>query len=490
MIKKYLTRYNDFKSFIGSRTTLLLQLMIGLGLLWFAFEISFVFVVQAYMYSLGVVTPDKTYLPEWFFSSPSIGIVLLLLFGVGRGAVAATKSFFGGILPQAFIRHQRERIFAFAIAERPLRMSADLMNLFGDKTAMSSLVIAGLGNLVVTGVTLIPFILCGLYMAPEEFIIGVVLFGIGILPVRLISRKINSSGKGISEESGTLSRIFVSALRNRFLIWIYNVGDFERRRTNTSLDRNYDIHARYFFLSALKHAYTSILSVAVVCAVSYISIFYLHTPGMKLIGLFYIFLRLGTLASDVNSFVNEIKAYGPSFKVIYNLNNELNAALLEHDRPAEAALAIQNMSVRDLSFAYADRKQVLDKVSFSLQKGDVLLIKGESGSGKSTLISLLLGLLKPSAGEVRVNGEEVQTVKRRMSHSLSYVGPEPFIFPGSVRENLVYGNKQGSITDDKIWNVLKSAELDGIIRELNGLDSFLNEDTQLSTGQKQAFRRR
>ncbi len=139
----------------------------------------------------------------------------------------------------------------------------------------------------------------------------------------------------------------------------------------------------------------------------------------------------------------------------------------------------------DVSMCYGD-KQVLDRVSVVLQPGTTTAIIGANGSGKSSIINVLLGLYQPSAGTVRAEGVDYRSLD--LEHLLQQVGvvPQvPFFFPGTIRENLLYGSEntkpdavQRALTMSHAWEFVQ--RLDG------GLDAELSDDAlTLSGGQRQ-----
>ena len=139
-----------------------------------------------------------------------------------------------------------------------------------------------------------------------------------------------------------------------------------------------------------------------------------------------------------------------------------------------------------LTFHYKD-KTILNDLSFKVSRGEVLLIRGESGAGKSTLLSLLLGLNIPSSGTVFINNYPPDQIRKSLSTQIGYVGPEPFLIAGSVRENLLYGHQHPEeVSDALLWDSLEKAQLKSEISQLkNQLEENLLEKTQFSTGQKQ-----
>jgi ABC-type multidrug transport system fused ATPase/permease subunit len=128
---------------------------------------------------------------------------------------------------------------------------------------------------------------------------------------------------------------------------------------------------------------------------------------------------------------------------------------------------------------------VLNDVSLKIAPGKTLAIVGPSGAGKSTIVSLLLRLVDPKSGTVRVDGHDLRDVNRdSYLHQIGIVNQETFLFAGSVLENLMIANPKAS--EDQIWAVLAKVKLDEWVRSLpNKLDEDLDSGNGLSMGQKQ-----
>lgn len=126
----------------------------------------------------------------------------------------------------------------------------------------------------------------------------------------------------------------------------------------------------------------------------------------------------------------------------------------------------------------------LDGVSLVLPREGVLLVTGPSGAGKSTLLDVVLGLLRPTTGEVLVEGAPLADV-RRWRARLGYVAQETVLIPGTVRENLTW-SAPAVPDDDTLWAALEDACLADVVRALPaGLDTDLHDFTRLSGGEQQ-----
>lgn len=145
------------------------------------------------------------------------------------------------------------------------------------------------------------------------------------------------------------------------------------------------------------------------------------------------------------------------------------------------------LSFDNVSFTYdAQRGTVLHGIDLTVAKGQTLGIVGPPGSGKTTLLQLILRLYDVDSGAVRIDGIDLRQLKIADLRALMSVSPqEPFLFAGSVRENITLGDE--AVTDERLRRVTRMAALDKTIDELpKGFDTVVGEKgVILSGGQKQ-----
>ena len=139
---------------------------------------------------------------------------------------------------------------------------------------------------------------------------------------------------------------------------------------------------------------------------------------------------------------------------------------------------------REVTFGYSDR-DVLNSVSFTIPSGAWTLVTGPSGSGKSTVASLIMGFYEPRRGKIFLGGTEITTttippVRRR----IGYVGQDPFLMHGTLRENIAFS--EGPVDEERMHEVLAVTCLDEMVRDLpHGLETVIGErGYTLSGGQK------
>lgn len=149
--------------------------------------------------------------------------------------------------------------------------------------------------------------------------------------------------------------------------------------------------------------------------------------------------------------------------------------------PLRRAISLEGVHVR-----YADREQeALSGLSLTIPANSTTFISGRSGSGKSTLGDVLMGLIAPDAGEIRIDGAALTgTARLRWRKSVGYVQQQPTLFDDTIRGNLLWGRPDA--TDDELCHVLRLAAADFVFELPLGLDTRVGEaGQQLSGGERQ-----
>lgn len=116
-------------------------------------------------------------------------------------------------------------------------------------------------------------------------------------------------------------------------------------------------------------------------------------------------------------------------------------------------------------------KLIVSDVSFDVHAGELLVVVGPSGAGKSSLLRLLNRLDEPTSGTVLLEGKDYREIPtRELRRSIGMVMQRPFLFPGTVAENLRFGPRQhgNEISDEEIERLLRSVSLAGYAREAVG----------------------
>jgi len=155
-----------------------------------------------------------------------------------------------------------------------------------------------------------------------------------------------------------------------------------------------------------------------------------------------------------------------------------NAVAIES---AKGAIGFHNVS-----FGYAQDRQVLHAVDLRIEPNQMIAIVGGTGAGKSTLLSLVPRFYDPTSGSVTLDGRDVREIKKKsLRAQIGIVLQDTLLFSTTIRENIAYGRPEA--TDDEIIDAAKRAQADEFIQQLpNGYGSTVGErGGQLSVGQRQ-----
>lgn len=189
------------------------------------------------------------------------------------------------------------------------------------------------------------------------------------------------------------------------------------------------------------------------------------------------FLPLRLLGSFFHVAMNGMAASDKLFKLLDTKEDEHGAEIPEN--------LDGDIEIKDLSFSYDGEKIVLNDISATFKKHELISIVGESGCGKSTLASLLCGTTKGYSGSITIGGVEIRDIdEKTLMNNITAVNFNSYIFVGTVKENLLIADSNAS--DEKMIDALKMVNLWSFLSEQDGLDTKLNQQgSNFSGGQRQ-----
>ena len=144
-----------------------------------------------------------------------------------------------------------------------------------------------------------------------------------------------------------------------------------------------------------------------------------------------------------------------------------------------------DIEFKDIHFRYVPEKPIINGFSANIKSGQKVAIVGPTGAGKTTIVNLLMRFYDVDSGDITIDGISTKAIKREAVHDLfDMILQDTWLFKGTVRENLVF-NKT-NVKDDKVLEICRAVGLGHFIETLPyGLDTILDENANLSEGQKQ-----
>lgn len=194
----------------------------------------------------------------------------------------------------------------------------------------------------------------------------------------------------------------------------------------------------------------------------------------------------------INNQLNSISYFEPFFMgVSDNLQDEITGEKVDMSfaTDEEEKLPVKRViELKNITYAYPNtEKLIFDHADMTIPIGASVGIVGTSGAGKSTVVDILLGLLEVKEGAVYADGEDVKQNYRRWLKNIGYIPQMIFMLDDTIRSNVAFGVPKEKIDEDRLWEVLREAQLDEFVRTLpEGLDTGIGErGIRLSGGQRQ-----
>ncbi|MEO1466870.1 MAG: ATP-binding cassette domain-containing protein, partial [Cyanobacteria bacterium J06633_1] len=161
----------------------------------------------------------------------------------------------------------------------------------------------------------------------------------------------------------------------------------------------------------------------------------------------------------------------------------LSAAQRQEKLDFESAIAINNLVYKYPGAA----SDALHQISMTINKGDSIGLIGKSGSGKTTLVDVLMGLLSPQSGDIKVDGVSVYPQLRAWQNLIGYVPQSIFLIDDTLEKNIAFGIDDHLIDRERLQNALVAAQLNEVVERLPmGLNTVVGErGVLLSGGQRQ-----
>jgi ATP-binding cassette subfamily B protein len=307
---------------------------------------------------------------------------------------------------------------------------------------------------------------------------------------KIISPWVKQRNAASMKSTGGLSAEIQEGLVNFKVIIAFNRRDFFRKRFE---EANKDNYTKSVQAGIANNVFTPVYTLAANMGQLIVLILgiYLIMHGHFSIGLLISFIAY------VTNFYNPLRqlaALWASFQVAMAawdrisllLSLQTNLHLIDDPKciSSESYLSFNNVS-----FRYPNGREVLHKVNFNLERGRTYAFVGPTGGGKTTTASLIARLYDATRGTILLDSKDIRSyTTEERSRKIGFILQEPFLFSGTIRDNILYGNTtHRNLTDQQLTDAISEAGLESLLERFdNGLDTKVQTTGDgISLGQKQ-----
>ncbi len=327
-----------------------------------------------------------------------------------------------------------------------------------------------------------------LYTAWKLAIIGVTVLGLAMLPVAFIRKKIKTVSNASMVVGGGMTTNFNETFSGNKIITAYNLQEQQNscfeNQINEQFNLSMTLTKRVGWLSPIMYFVAS-CGIAIVMAYGN----HLIMAGEITSGSFAAFVTsllllykpvkgLGqTLASLQGTFVAMARTF-ELFDLVPEIKSEPEAFELKSFE--------KQIEFKNVDFEYVDDTPVLKNLSLIVPKNETIALVGNSGGGKSTVVNLIPRFYDVKSGSIEIDGVDLRKFTlESLRGQISFVFQDNFLFSGTIKENIMMGNKEAS--EEQLQSVIQMAHLDEFVNNLEkGMDTYVGErGTTLSGGQRQ-----
>ncbi|MDK1491440.1 ABC transporter ATP-binding protein [Sinorhizobium sp. 7-81] len=412
-----------------------------------------------------------------------------VLRGLATYGQAVALSKIGNSIVARYKRRLYAHLMALSVGYFQEKRSAQL-------TAKINQNIAGIRdvlNMTVTSIARDLLTLVGLVgvMVSKDWLLSLVILLVApplLLGLRYLSKRLRLATREAVEANSRVLGAMQETIQGISIVKAFTMEEELRRKVDAIIDRAENRANRIARLSERTAPLTESfagLAISSVLAYATFRIIYSNVPP----GAFFAFVTALLMAYDparrLARLQLSLERAAVNARMLYEV---LDTVPHQRDLPGATELTFSEATVefRDVRFSYANGEEILKGVSFRAEGGKTTALVGPSGAGKSTIISLIPRFYDPRSGQILVDGQDIAAVtKQSLRNRLAYVSQQPYLFEGSIRDNIRYGRPEA--TDAEIEEAARLAYAhDFILAQPQGYDTPVGEQGMtLSGGQRQ-----
>lgn len=427
--------------------------------------------------------------------------------GVAASVILITRTLISIILTRRVL---------FFLSRRGAVLSSDLMkklmsqplvtiqqntlyeNLYAITSGVSNITLGILGTAVVliADISLLIILAIGLLVVDPTMALSTVVFFalIGFGLYKFMHKKAGDLGQAETElniESNekiieVLSSYRESVVRNRRDFYAREIGSLRFKLANTLAELSFMPNVSKYIIES-----SVVLGALAISAAQFI----LQDAG-RAVATLAIFLAAGTRIAPAVLRVQQgsmqirrsLGASATTLELIESLKNVPNIEPSSDEIDVSHPGFIPNVQMENVSFAYPESSTyAITSASLFIAPGSVVAIVGPSGAGKTTLIDLILGVLEPSTGKIKISNMNPSEVSKKWPGSLSYVPQDVTISNGTIRSNITLGFPSDAGTHEMIWDAINISQLQDYLNSLpDGENTKVGDrGSSMSGGQRQ-----
>jgi ATP-binding cassette subfamily C protein len=425
---------------------------------------------------------------------PSLITVLgaLVFFTTGLSLITRWQNIFNLRLEQEFVASLRRRLYrAIANTEWLLfskTRSSELTHSLTIELSRTGSAVGVLLTLVTNAILVSVYILLALQLSLAMTTV-VFVSGAGLL---LVQRRKTRAARWTGEELSLASNGLYSAAIEHLAGMKTTKSYGAEERSASIFSQLADRVSRMFVESTRVYAGTTFWfntgSVVILSIILYISIEFLNMASASLILLLFLFNRMIPLFNALqNSYQYYVNAM-PAFAGVVAFLDRFEAAAETKTTESTEVELHRAINLQNTSFSYGaeEKAPAIRDLNLIIEAGKTTAIVGPSGAGKSTVADLVMGLIVPTRGEIRVDGVLLRTALMQSWRArIGYVAQDTFLFNDTVRANLLWAHPGAS--EEEIWEALELAAAKEFASELpQGLETVLGDrGVRLSGGERQ-----
>lgn len=248
---------------------------------------------------------------------------------------------------------------------------------------------------------------------------------------------------------------------------------------------------RLYLHSIIPRYILELLLVIIVCTLLAVS-FFLGTELLETLSTLSIFLVAAMrLLPSLNLIITCINGISLNIDGVRSLKSELDDMNIQPNLQKEAKsnpfINFSNIQINNLSFNYNDEKKIFNSIFLDINRGDFMGIAGASGSGKTTLIDLIMGLNKPTSGQILVDNVDIHNDLISWRKQLAYLPQEIFLIDGTILENICIGHEINETARTRAEAICEEVGLKTLLQSFStGIDTKIGEKgLKFSGGQRQ-----